>query len=142
MAISISDLPFITIPKRAAIAAFSVARPADTQQRVDTYVLYLDSASNINMLYTDSSSGSATWKTSQPAALRSVDSNSNIACLTMATSPRDEAGNSVSLEAASDDTKCFFQKGGALMEARLSGLDWSVTTMSVAKESVSTKPSG
>ncbi|KAK4445468.1 hypothetical protein QBC34DRAFT_333125, partial [Podospora aff. communis PSN243] len=52
-----TTLPSITMPKRAAIAAFSVARPADTQQRVDTYVLYLDSASNINMLYTDSSSG-------------------------------------------------------------------------------------
>jgi len=139
--ISVPALPSITMPKRAAIAAFSVARPADTQQRVNTYVLYLDSASNINMLYTDSSSGSAIWRTSQPAALRGVDSTSNIACLTMATSVRDEAGNAVMLEEASDDTKCFFQKGGALMEARLNGLDWIVETMSIANDTVPKKSS-
>ncbi|KAK0652631.1 hypothetical protein B0T16DRAFT_406536 [Cercophora newfieldiana] len=139
-----TTLPSVTMPKRAAIAAFSVARPADTQQRVDTYVLYLDSASNINMLYTDSSSGTSTtaiWKTTQPVALRGVDSTTNIACLTMATSARDEAGNAVMLEAASDDTKCFLQKGGALMEARLNGLDWVVETMSIANETVSKKSS-
>jgi len=131
-----ADLPSITMPKRAPIAAVSVARPTDTRQRVDTYVMYLDSSSNINVLYSDSSSDPPTWKTSQPTALRGVDSDTNIACLTMATTPSDESGNEVMLEPASDDTKCFFQKGGVLTEARLKGTDWVVSSFLVAEDSV------
>lgn len=117
------------------MAGFSVARPSDRLQRVDTYLLYVDGSSNINMLYTDSSSSagssssssSPTWKTAQPAALRGVDPDTDIACLTMATSPNNASGKPVLLEPASDQTRCYFQKGGLVTVAQLNGTaDWVV----------------
>lgn len=125
--ISPSDLPSITLPRLAPIAAFSVARADDPQQRVDTYVLYPDASSNVHMLYTDSSSGSAVWKTTQPAALRGIDKDSSIACLTFSTSNQNAANSAILLEPASEENKCYFQKGGQIMEAKLKGIDWEVT---------------
>jgi len=121
------DIPSITLPNLAPIAAFSVARPADTQQRVDTYVLYPDSSYNLHMLYTDTSTGSTVWKTMQPAALRGVDRDTNLACLTFSTSNQNAANSAIALEKASEEIKCFFQKGGLIMEAKLVGTDWEVT---------------
>jgi hypothetical protein len=115
------------MPNLSPIAAFSVARPQDEQQRVDTYVLYLDASSNINMLFTDTSSGSPTWKASQPPALRGVDPDTSIACLTMATSPNSSTGFEQLLEPASESTsRCYFQKGGEVLEARFDGKDWAI----------------
>ena len=129
-------LPDITLPKLAPMAAFSVARPADAFQRVDTYLLYRDADSNINMVYAAgaaSSSASSTtsavqWKTAQPAALKAVDADSDIACLNMATSYYNAAKVPVLLEAASEETRCYFQRGGRVVEARLDAAkaDWVV----------------
>jgi hypothetical protein len=121
-------LPPIALPNNSSIAAFSVARAADPRQRVDTYVLYLDASSDINMLYTDSStSGSPTWRNLQPAALRGVDRDTSIACLTMATSPGGLSRAAILLEQVlEDNTSCYFQKGGLVMEAKLSGRDWVI----------------
>lgn len=133
-----ATLPSIALPKRAPFAGFSVARGGDALQRVDSYILYLDAAANINVLYTDSSaapssSGSSSqapgvvWKTAQPAALKGVDADTDIACLTMPTSFRNAADVGVLLEQASDDaTRCYFQKGGAVVEAKLSQGNWVV----------------
>ncbi|KAK0634202.1 hypothetical protein B0T14DRAFT_467522 [Immersiella caudata] len=120
-------LPSIDLPQRAPIAALSVARPSDPRQRVDTHVWYLDASSNINVLYTDLSSGSPVWRSSQPAALRGADPDTSLACLNMATSPLAADGKPRLLELASADTKCYFQRGGLVMEARLDGGDWVVT---------------
>ncbi|WYZ34070.1 hypothetical protein EsH8_I_000346 [Colletotrichum jinshuiense] len=92
-----TDFPSITLPKNGSFAAFSVARPSDSLQRVNTYVLYLDSSSNINVVYSDSSS----WQTSQPSVLKDVDADTNIACLTMTTTYRDSTRAEVLLEDAS-----------------------------------------
>jgi len=113
-----TTLPSITMPKLSPIAAFSVARPSDAQQRVNTYVLYRDGL-NINMLYTVGSD----WKTSQPAALKGVDPDTGIACLTMATTAQPER----LLEPASEGTNlCYFQKEGALVEVKLVNEEWVV----------------
>ncbi|KAK0627963.1 hypothetical protein B0T14DRAFT_493953 [Immersiella caudata] len=122
-----TDIPSITLPNRAPIAAFSVARPTDTQQRVDTYVLYPDLSYNLHMLYTDTSSGSTVWKTTQPAALGGVDKDTNLACLTFSTTDRNAVNSAINLETASEDIRCFYQKGGLIMEAKLVGTDWEVT---------------
>ncbi|KAK1750419.1 hypothetical protein QBC47DRAFT_120912 [Echria macrotheca] len=122
-----TQLPPITMPKLAPIGAFSVARPSDGLQRVDTYVLWIDDSSNVNMLYTDSSSGNAVWKTKQPTSLRGLDKDSNLACLNMGTSPQNAANTPILLDPASDEIRCFFQKGGLIMEAKLDGTDWTVT---------------
>ncbi|KAK5655087.1 hypothetical protein OQA88_5986 [Cercophora sp. LCS_1] len=97
-----TDLPLITLPKKAPIAAFSVAR-GDAEQRVNTYVLYIDSSSNIHMLYTDASGGSPVWYTAQPEALRGVDADSSLTCLTMGTSGQGASGGAILLESGSED---------------------------------------
>ncbi|KAK3342031.1 hypothetical protein B0T25DRAFT_357290 [Lasiosphaeria hispida] len=134
-----TNLPLITLPKRNAIAAFSTARQSDALQRVDTHVLYLDAESNINMLYTDSSTDPPNWRTAQPAALRGVDAGTNIACTTMSTSSRNEAFNEMMLEPVSEDVRCYFQKGGKLMEGKLmegklDGVDWKVGEVAIEVE--------
>jgi len=122
-------LPTISIPKLSPIAAFSVARPSDAQQRVNTYVLYLDASLNINMLYTDTSSGSPVWKSLQPAALKGVDPNTSIACLTLATTRSNAAQSEQLLEPASGSAnRCYFQRSGRV-EAQLDGDRgcWTIT---------------
>ncbi|KAK1833981.1 hypothetical protein QBC39DRAFT_278051 [Podospora conica] len=126
-------LPAIVLPQKKAIAAFSAARPDDADQRVDAYVLYVDGSNNINMLYSDSSTAPATWKTVQPAALRGVDADTSIACVTMSTSGNNEAGKAVALEGVSEANACYFQKGGILMEAKMKGLEWSAQGVAITK---------
>lgn len=121
------------MPDKAPIAAFTAARPNDVDQRVDAYVLYIDGSNNINMVYTDSSTAQATWKTVQPAALRGVDAGTSLACVTMATSGNDDRGNAVPLEPVSEANTCYFQKGGVLMEAKMKGLEWSVQSLVISK---------
>lgn len=119
-----TTLPDITLPEKAPIAAFSVARSGDTGRRVDTYVLHLDASAQINVLYTDSSAGSEAdvpWKTAQPAVMKGVDKDTDIACLTLATSPYDAAREAVALEEAKDERRCYFQRGGKVVEVRLDG---------------------
>lgn len=80
------------------------------------------------MLYTDSSSGSPVWKARQPAALRGIDKDSNLACLTFSTTLASSVGSAILLETASEEIKCFFQKGGQVVEAKLvDGEEWEVT---------------
>jgi hypothetical protein len=129
-----TTLPDITLPKLAPLAAFSVARKGDTLQRVDTYLLYLDGDANINMLYTDSSSSNsdstgAVWKTVAPSALQGADQDTSITCLTMATTNNNAAKQAVPLEEASADNRCYFQKGGLVVEVTLDRgkQDWVVT---------------
>ncbi|KAK0719221.1 hypothetical protein B0H67DRAFT_149002 [Lasiosphaeris hirsuta] len=135
-----TNLPLITLPKRSPIAAFSTGRQSDTLQRVDTYVMYIDADSNINMLYTDSSTDPPNWRTAQPAALKGVDAGTNIACTTMSTSPRNEGLNAMLLEPVSDDgVRCYFQKGGKLMEGKLDdGVDWNVGEVVIEVEKAAT----
>ncbi|KAL0939748.1 uncharacterized protein CTRU02_206358 [Colletotrichum truncatum] len=111
----------ITLPEHAVFAAFSVARPSDPLQRVNTYVLYLDASFNINVVYVESGS----WKTVQPSDLKNVDSDTDISCLTMATTYRDPDFGEVLLEEASKETRCYFQRGGQLMEVAFDGVTWT-----------------
>ncbi|KAK4154923.1 hypothetical protein C8A00DRAFT_32281 [Chaetomidium leptoderma] len=112
-----TTLPSITLPKRAPIAAFSVARPSDLLKTVDTFVLYLDANADINVLYADGYS--TKWKTAQPDALKGADADTDITCLTMATSNYNAAKTTVPLEPPSSDVRCFFQRGGQVIEVKL-----------------------
>ncbi|KAK3299675.1 uncharacterized protein B0H64DRAFT_389264 [Chaetomium fimeti] len=113
-----TTLPDITLPKRAPIAAFSIARPGDTLQRVDTTVLYLDADANINVLSSPEAL-MAGWTMAKPEALRGADKDTDIACLNMATSEYNAAEVPVALEAASEDTRCYFQREGSVVEVWL-----------------------
>ncbi|EFQ27474.1 hypothetical protein CGRA01v4_04569 [Colletotrichum graminicola] len=120
-----TDFPSITLPEHGTFAAFSVARPSDSLQRVDTYVLYLDASSDINVVYTDSSaSSSPSWKTAQPDALKGADADTDIACVTMATSAYDSSREAVPLRAAASMVRCYFQREGLVREVTLSGNQW------------------
>jgi hypothetical protein len=119
-----TTFPDIILPKQAPIAAFSVARAGDDDsQHVDTSVLYLDAADNINVVSSDSTEGSqsatAAWKTAKPDALRGADKDTNIACLNMATAGYNATNMPMLLEPASEETRCYFQRGGWVVEVKL-----------------------
>lgn len=118
------EFPKTIIPKNAAFTAFSTARASDPLQRVNTYVLYVDASSNINVVYVDSDSG---WKTSKPSVLQGVDKDTDIACITLATSPVNVAGSAVNLQPPSNESRCYFQRGGNVIEAVTDGTNWRVT---------------
>ncbi|CAH0046452.1 unnamed protein product, partial [Clonostachys solani] len=62
------------------------------------------------------------WETSTPEAFQNIDEWSKIACVTppMWTNVEEE----MRLASASDLTRCFFQRGGRLMEVQFDGLVW------------------
>ncbi|KAK4220137.1 hypothetical protein QBC37DRAFT_381845 [Rhypophila decipiens] len=121
------DIPTITLPRRAQLAAFSVARD-DAESWVNTYVLYIDEEDNINVLYTDMSTGVPVWTIVQPEQLKGVDTDSSLACLTLASSPAGPSGGPILLEVGSEDNmRCYFVRGGLVQEAKLSEFGgWSV----------------
>ncbi|KAK1498087.1 hypothetical protein CCUS01_12956 [Colletotrichum cuscutae] len=116
-----TDFPAVTnMPGGAPFAAFSVARSSDTLQRIFTYVLYLNNDANINVIYNDASS----CKTAQPATLKGVDADTDITCLTMATTHRDSFTQEVVLGAQPFDPRCYFQREGLVREVILTNNEW------------------
>ncbi|KAK4034580.1 hypothetical protein C8A01DRAFT_38933 [Parachaetomium inaequale] len=121
------NIPVITLPRQAPLAGFSVARTGDANQRVDTYILYLDAeAPDVNMLFTNSSSGQPQWQTARPAALRGVDPDIDLACLTMPASPAADGESALPIGDELETARCYFQKGGVLTEVKWSNGDWVV----------------
>ncbi|KAK3495372.1 uncharacterized protein B0T23DRAFT_130678 [Neurospora hispaniola] len=114
----------ITPPNGAPIAAWITSRPSSPSHFPNTYIFYLDSDSNIQMVYTSfsgSGDGSPSWKTSAPEALKGLDKNTEIGCVLMASIDKDQNGNEIPIEEDSEEVnRCFFQKGGKLVEARMS----------------------
>lgn len=88
------------------------------------------------MVYTSfsgSGDNSVTWKTSESKALKGLDKDTQIGCVLMASIDADNDKNEVPIEEDSEEVnRCFFQKGGKLVEARMSGgaengdLEWKV----------------
>lgn len=119
-----SDFPSsIEVEQDAPISAFSVGRPRDAEGRVDTYILYRDGA-DISMVYTN---GSTAWETSKPEALQGVDSDTDISCITMGTSPYDATRGQLLLGQGVEDARCYFQKEGVVQEVSLEGGNWKLT---------------
>lgn len=114
-------LPTINLLVGASFAAFTVARPDDTNGRVNTYILYQTASSRISMVYLDNDSA---WSIVEPEALTNADNGTGIACLTMSTSPFSVDGGVVLLEETSNVNRCYFQRDGLLREVALDGNDW------------------
>ncbi|KAH7368785.1 hypothetical protein B0T11DRAFT_67382 [Plectosphaerella cucumerina] len=114
-----ADFPSISVELDAPIAAFSVARPNDSAGRVDTFILYLD-GTDIHMVYTTGES----WEQSSPAALRDVDKDADIACITLGSSNSGSDGKTQRIPLAGRNSKCYFQRGGVVQEVVLDGTDW------------------
>ena len=75
------------------------------------------------MVYRDDESD---WKTaSQSAALAEADVGTDIACVTMPQSMKNNIGSVVTIEAASTETRCYFQRGGWVVEVQLRQGEWA-----------------
>ncbi|KAK1782647.1 hypothetical protein QBC45DRAFT_209537 [Copromyces sp. CBS 386.78] len=116
----------ITPPNGAPLAAWVTRRPNFPPFFPNTYILYLDSDSSVKMVYTSFSGDvdeSVTWKTSEPEALKGLDKDTGIGCVLMASINADQQNRiEIPIEQDSEEVnRCFFQKGGKLVEARMSG---------------------
>ncbi|KAI1498284.1 hypothetical protein F5X99DRAFT_394188 [Biscogniauxia marginata] len=107
------------IPANTSIGAFAVGRPYDSDNQVNTYILYQDNDGVIQMVWQADSSG---WQGPQTFdALGGALKGTDIACLTPGAFPRAELG--VSRE--QDMNRCFFQvDSGRVKEVWYDGSDW------------------
>ncbi|KAM7217454.1 hypothetical protein V8F06_007203 [Rhypophila decipiens] len=124
--------PKITLPKQGSFTSFSYSRINDTRNKsgdlVNTYVLYQDEESDtepgrgdIKQVWTDDSES---WQMSTPKALQNADWGTDIACLTPATS-NDTYAEPLYLNYQSNLTRCYFQRGGWVVEVLQRGNDWA-----------------
>ena len=67
---------------------------------------------------------SETWKTSSPAALTKADMGTDITCLTPASS-NNTYGAALYVAPQSKLTRCYFQRGGWVVEVQQKGTDWT-----------------
>ncbi|KAJ4287051.1 hypothetical protein N0V88_007817 [Collariella sp. IMI 366227] len=135
------EIPDITLPERTPMAGFSVARKGDDKGRVETYLLYLGPARNINVLYTDSSVSPVQWRRKKPEAMQGADENTDISCLTMASTLHNTEDEEGPLPEPADDTmRCYFQRGGKVVEVKLDLKGDCTIWMSRMTPSTTSKP--
>jgi hypothetical protein len=95
-----------------------VPRPEDTNNNLNTYVLWQDTSGDIQVSWQDDGSG---WKgPSTYPALKGADNGTSITCLTQS------AGLPLVLTGGYDMSRCYFQVGRALREIYYNGSDWSI----------------
>lgn len=130
----VGKFPKITLPKQGSFTAFSHARNGGRTggdgDLVNTFVLYQDEEDEkkpgtgaIKQVWTDDSEK---WQASTPKALLNADMGTDIACLTPATS-NDTYAAPLYLAAQSNLTRCYFQRGGWVVEVLQNGTDWTET---------------
>jgi hypothetical protein len=125
--VGLDAFPDITLSKDATFAAFSVARTSlredQETDRVNTYLLYQDDSTDIKQVWLDNDT---VWLTSSPKALRKADKGTGIACISTPMWPETGPVKANVLNVASKDlTRCYFQKGGKLVEVvHDGGADW------------------
>ncbi|KAK6948285.1 hypothetical protein Daesc_010050 [Daldinia eschscholtzii] len=107
------------IPADTSIGAFSVGRPYDINNQVNTYILYQDEDETIQVVWQDDDKG---WKGPETYdALKGAAKGADIACLTPGA--YDPANIGISRE--QNMNRCFFQVGdGKVKEVWFNGDDW------------------
>ncbi|KAM7209134.1 hypothetical protein V8F20_000472 [Naviculisporaceae sp. PSN 640] len=131
----IGKFPQITLPRQGSFTAFSFARDGGRKggetDLVNTFVLYQDEEDEknpgtgpIKQVWTDDSEK---WQASTPKALLNADMGTDIACLTPATSNDTYAAAPLYLAGQSSLTRCYFQRGGWVVEVLQNGTDWTET---------------
>ncbi|KAH7310499.1 hypothetical protein B0I35DRAFT_439164 [Stachybotrys elegans] len=125
----------ITIPMGGAFSAFVTAR-SNGSELVNTYILYQDEDRHIKQAWMDDSEE---WQFSSPEALRYADEDTDIACLTMSMSPThldaDDWRFPVFLSADINLQRCFFQRGGYIIEVSRVDNEWRETARIPDEES-------
>ncbi|KAF2998099.1 hypothetical protein E8E14_004578 [Neopestalotiopsis sp. 37M] len=107
------------IPSDSAIGSFVIARPNNSNNLTNTYILYQDSDSIIQVMWQDDDSG---WKgPSTYDAFNDADAGTDITCVTAA------AWDAVNVEITTNNnlSRCFFQVGNQVREVSYDGTDWS-----------------
>ncbi|KAI5927718.1 hypothetical protein F4810DRAFT_706462 [Camillea tinctor] len=107
------------IPANTSIGAFTVGRPYDSDNQVNTYILYQDDDDAIQVVWQADSSG---WQGPQTyEALGGAIRGTDIACLTPGAFPRTAQG----ISREQDMNRCFFQvDGGRVKEVWYDGSNW------------------
>ncbi|KAI0898597.1 hypothetical protein F4806DRAFT_458932 [Annulohypoxylon nitens] len=105
------------IPADSPIGAFAVGRPYDSNNQINTYILYQDNNGVIQVVWQDGDSwqGPETYD-----ALGSANNGTDIACLT---SGADEAAN-VGISKDQDMNRCYYQTELGVKEVWFDGSDW------------------
>ncbi|KAI1798619.1 hypothetical protein F4811DRAFT_174455 [Daldinia bambusicola] len=107
------------IPAETSIGAFSVGRPYDNHNQVNTYILYQDEDGTIQVVWQDDDTG---WKGPQTHdALDGAEKGTDIACLTPAAY---DLGN-IGISREQNMNRCFFQvRDGNVKEVWFNGDNW------------------
>ncbi|KAK9420617.1 hypothetical protein SUNI508_06357 [Seiridium unicorne] len=107
------------IPDDTAIGGFAVARPNDTKNQTNTYLLYQDNSGTIQVVWQDDTSG---WKgPSTYDAFDNADNGTDITCLTAAA--WDASGHEVTSN--QNMNRCYFQVGNKVREVYYDGSNWN-----------------
>ncbi|KAK6070677.1 hypothetical protein SCUP515_08286 [Seiridium cupressi] len=107
------------IPDDTAIGGFAVARPNDTKNQTNTYLLYQDNSGTIQVVWQDDTSG---WKgPSTYDAFDNADNGTDITCLTAAA--WDASGHEVTSN--QNMNRCYFQAGNKVREVYYDGSNWN-----------------
>jgi hypothetical protein len=100
---------------------------AQDSTRTDIFILYQDSDRNIRQAWTQ---GAEPFQHSSPEALKNVDEGTDIACITMNTAAEKPSLDSLTypvyMRLDVPLRRCFFQRGGAIVEVEMRGTDWEV----------------
>lgn len=107
------------VPPTTSIGAFSVGRPYDNNNQVNTYILYQDDDGIIQVVWQDDDTG---WKGPETYdALGDAEKGTEIACLTAGVYG---AANILSRE--QDMNRCFyFHVNGGVKEVWFDGDNWN-----------------
>ncbi|KAI2470068.1 hypothetical protein F4781DRAFT_392239 [Annulohypoxylon bovei var. microspora] len=105
------------IPADSPIGAFAVGRPYDSNNQINTYILYQDNDGVIQVVWQDD----GTWKGPETYdALGSANNSTDIACLTPGA---DNAAN-VGISKDQDMNRCFYQTNQGIKEVWFDGSEW------------------
>ncbi|KAI1409699.1 hypothetical protein F5Y13DRAFT_192961 [Hypoxylon sp. FL1857] len=107
------------ISSNTSLGAFSVGRPYDNNNQVNTYILYQDNDGTIQVVWQDDDA----WKGPQTYdAFKGADQGTDIACLT----PGAYDAANIEISREQDMNRCFFMSGGLVKEVWFDGSKWTV----------------
>jgi hypothetical protein len=99
-----------------------VARPqGEDDSLVDTFIIYQDDDSSLKQVWTDDGK---TWQKSSPEAFQHADAGTDITCVTLAVWEGSDIVEAARMLPANHMARCYFRRGGQVVEARLRGTDW------------------
>ncbi|KAI9170588.1 hypothetical protein HJFPF1_00056 [Paramyrothecium foliicola] len=129
-----SQFPNIELAPGCSFAALAVARSDDSSEDlVNTFILYQGNDTDIKQVWTEDGKE---WNESSPEALKQADRGTDIACISLPAWVGDGDFDTskippayiepLTIPPANHMARCYYQKDGFLIEARLEGTDWKV----------------